>query len=381
MIYAYNAAHLLHNTIAPPTDCIGALPDAITCEVERNTEGLFTLTMTYPRAGRNQELLQLGNWIRADVGGDLGFQFFEIAEIEKEDPGEIYIQANHASYNAKGIIAMPFTAESTKVNHELDPDVSFYPWWDKLTKAVNKIHKAQWGGSTHEGLTGLGITGYTDEMLVNAARYTEPVSVYQAVLDAVEGRDNIIFIADNLNLKLWQVYWDAAPAFEIRYGKEMKDFRQAAALDELYTAILPYAIREDGELITDDHQRFQLVGLPKKYETAYRTKPLNLDGIYGFDAKTSDMAAFRQVVQMWLAANPFKLPPIETSVGALENQKNHYELGLVGNVYYTPWHTTIKATITAMTYDVLNQRVTKVSVGSVPKDIISKIADLSSRRR
>lgn len=380
MIYAYNDTHLLHNTMAPQEDCIGPLPDALTCEVERNTEGLFSLAMTYPRKGRNAKLLQLGNWIRANAGGDLGFQYFEITELEKEDPGEIVIQANHASYNAKGILAAPFTAESTKVNHELDPDVSFYPWCDKLTKAVNKIHKAQWGGSVHEGLTGIGITGYTDEMLVNAARYTEPVSVYEAVLDAVEGRDDIILLADNLNLKLWQVYWDAEPAFEIRYGRDMRDFRQAANSDDLYTAIFPYAIRESGELMTDDNQRFQLVGLPEKYETAYRTKPINLDGVYGFDAKTSDMDAFRNVVQMWLAANPFRLPTIETSVGAMENKRNHYELGLVGNVYYTPWNTTIKATITQMTYDVLKQRVTKISVGSVPKDIVSTIANLSGRR-
>lgn len=379
MIYAYNDNHLIHNIMAPQEDCIGTLPDAISCEIERNTDGLFSLTMKYPRTGRNEESLQLGNWIYADAGGDLGMQFFEIVEIEREDPGEIYVQANHASYNAHGILAMPFTAESSKVNHELDPDVNFYAWNGKLEEAVNKISAVQWGWQNSEGLTGLSIVGYTDDMTLNAARYTEPVTVYQAVLDAIKDREEILLLADNLNLKLWKVFWDAAPSFEVRYGRDMKNFHQAASSDDLYTAIFPYAIRESGAIVTDNNQRFHLTGLPEKYKTVFRTRPLNIDGLYGFDVKTSDMGAFRTVVQMWLNANPFRVPAIETSVGALENKRNHFELGLVGTIYYTPWDIKVKTSITAMTYDVLNRRVTAISVGGVQKDIVARISDLSRR--
>lgn len=373
-VYLYENTHLMHHTTPLQSECLGSLPDAITCEIERDVTGLFSLELTYPLTGKRADEITLGRWLSADAGGDLGYQYFEIVSLETADPGEIYVQASHASYAARHVLAVPFTAvpDDNFPNH--GTAVNFYKWSTALENAVDQISSAQWGGDKYLGLSGLGVMDATDEMSVNPARYTEPVTLYQAVLDAAEGRADLYLRPNNFQLGILFYFTEGDPVFTLRYGKNMKKFGQSSNLDDFYTAVLPYALSKDDEFLSDSLQRYQLKDLPDELSNVYYTRPLNITGLYEYDPDVSDLTGFRMALEMWLERNPFTAPAVETTITAAEDAANHFELGAVGCIYYEPLHFTGKAAVSAMTYDALAGRVTSVSVGGVPQTVIHDIA-------
>lgn len=366
-LYAYET---LNRTMPTQKQCLGSLPDATSCEIQRDITGLFTLELTYPLTGKRAHCLQPGHWLSADAGGDLGYQLFQIVAVETTDPGEIYVQANHASYVAKFILAAPFTAVPNDITADYSTTVSYYRWVTALETAVGQISPAQWGS--------VSVGGFTDAMLVNAARYPEPVTVYQAVLDAAEGREDLFLLPSNFHLRLWGYTPTEAPHFTLRYGKNMKEFGQASNLDDFYTAVFPYAVTSEGAFISDNYQRFQLSNLPESLQDSFYTVALNVGGLYQYDPDESDLSAFQIVCKRWLSEHPFTAPAVETTISAAEDAANHFELGLTGRIIYEPFSFSTTAAVTAMTFDPLIERVTSVSVGGVPKDIIT---DISAIRR
>lgn len=361
-IYLYEP---LNRKMPTQQQCLGSLPDAISCEIQRDITGLFTLELTYPLTGKRAEELQLRRWLSADAGGDLGYQLFEIVSMETADPGEIYIQANHASYVAKYIIAAPFTAVPNDITADWSTTVQCDRWINALEVAGFRISIEQWGDVSLHG---------ANELLVNAARYTEPVTVYQAVSDAVEGRDDLFLLPSNFQLRLWSYTPLEDPHFTLRYGKNMKEFGQSSNLDDFYTAVFPYAVTSEGKFISYNYERFQLNDLPDSLQNSFYTVPLNLNGLYLYDPDQSDMSVFEIVYKRWLSENPFTAPAVETTVSAAEDAANHFELGLTGLIHYEPFDFTAKTAITSMTYDPLSERVTSVSVGGVPKTVLNDIA-------
>ena len=48
MIFAYSGARLMASQAPVDQDILGALPDALECVVERDVDGLFEVSLTYP---------------------------------------------------------------------------------------------------------------------------------------------------------------------------------------------------------------------------------------------------------------------------------------------------------------------------------------------
>lgn len=364
MIYVYTGVSLFANLPPTPEQCLGPLPDALTCEVERDTEGLFDLTLTYPRSGLNAGFLTPGNWLYAQAGGTLGMQYFCIAAPEETEDGIITVRADHISYNARDILAAPFTAESEK-NSDY---VKFYPWSAKLDAAINTISPIQRGQ--------FAVIGYTDQMELNAARYTEPVSLRQAVQDAAADRDMFVF-SDGINLKLWKVPDFAAPSFVIRYGKNLMTYSNSADMDDFYTYIFPYAFTGEGNYSTYNGRIFQRKNVPPEYANVVKIRAVDFTGLYGMEEPYLDI--FKICIDMWLKQYPFEAFPTTISVGAAPDESNTYELGLAGDIYYTPGDYHSRATIVSLRYDAVRDLVTEIGVGRVRRDISDTIAGLMKK--
>ena len=80
------------------------------------------------------------------------------------------------------------------------------------------------------------VIGYTDGMTLNAAAYTTPVTVKQAVLDAIRDVSGTYLDYTTFGFRIWQPPGtDMGPGFQIRYGRDMLGYNTAADATDLYT--------------------------------------------------------------------------------------------------------------------------------------------------
>lgn len=367
MIRAYTGAHLALSQAPTVEDRLGMLPDAVECTVQRDIDGLFELSLTYPAQGSNARVLQANNWISCDAGGNMGLSYFRIDQVTESIDGSMTVHASHASYNALTILAAPFSV------HESGDfsSAAFYPWYNALISAVNSIDTAQLGGFS--------VGGYTDTMLVNPAAYTQPVTLKQAVLDAIKDRPQIYLTYYTFGLRLWQYMpVGSAPDFRIRYGKDMVSFSSSVDATDFYTHVMPYYMVDD---VMQSHNMdvYALEGLPSQFSGYRRIKAINLADYYDGLDTAMDLNTIQIIIDRWLEDNPWNPLPDEISVESVPQEGNEFELGNIGKIYYTPTGTVYTAYVVSLTYDVLAGRVTAIGINQRQKDVTDTIASLVQR--
>lgn len=364
MTYVYSGTSLSLSRAPSASELLGALPDALECTVQRDTDGLFELSLSYPVSGENASYLQINNWLYAPAGGTKGMQYFRITQTTETISGLISVNACHLSYNALTILAAPFEARSSSDYGS----VSYISWYAALTSAVKELDTEQLGG--------FNITGYTDDMTLNAAGYTAPVTMKQAILDAIKDVSGVYLDYSTFGFKIWRVpSFDLAPAFRIRYGRDMIGYSNSVDATEFYTHIFPYYMVDD-EMVSYTKAVYPLQGLPEGYEAYHRLQPINLADYYTGMNHKLDQGIVESIITRWLKEHPWNPFPNEISVEQIPQDENEFELGNVGRLYYEPTKTVITAEIISLTYDVLQDRITAIGINKRQKDVADTIAKL-----
>ena len=96
------------------TNGLGALSDAITCEVTEERNGEFELEMEYPVTGIRYKELQLRRIIMAKPNPYSDPQPFRIYAITKPINGIVTINAEHISYDMSGYPVSAFAADTVQ---------------------------------------------------------------------------------------------------------------------------------------------------------------------------------------------------------------------------------------------------------------------------
>ncbi len=365
MIYAYKGTRLALSQQPEVEDRLGPLPDALECTVSRDEDGKFELTLTYPVNGENSGVLQENHWLRCDSGGERGQQYFRIDQIGEELDGVISVHACHLSYNALAIVAAPFQAH-TQGDYS---SVTYLQWYQALLKAVEQVDASQMGGFL--------VIGYTDEMTLNPASYTQPVTLKQAVLDAIRDREDVYLDYTTFGFRLWRPAGeDIQPSFRIRYGRDMERYSSSVDATEFTTHVLPYYMVED-KMVSHNLDVYPLEDLPQEYAGYRRIHPVDLASYYQGLSQEVDQGTLLGIIQRWLAEHPWNPLPNEISVETIPQEGNSFELGALGKIYYTPQKRVVTARVVSLTYDVLAGRVTSIGVNRRQKDVTDTIAGLA----
>lgn len=364
MIYAYKGTRLALSRPPEVEDRLGPLPDALECTVTRDTDGMFELSMTYPVKGENAGVLQANHWLKADAGGDQGQQYFRIDQAEEALDGTLSVHAVHLSYNALAMVAAPFQAH-TSGDYSA---VTYLPWYQALLSAVNQVDASQLGGFQ--------VNGYAYDLGLNPASYTQPVTVKQAVLDAVRDREDVYLDYTTFGFRLWRSPEEAAPAFRVRYGRDMAGYHASVDATDFFTHVLPYYMAGD-TLVSHGLEVYPLEGLPQEYAGYRRIQPVDLASYYQGLTVELDQSTLLGVIQRWLSQHPWDPLPDQISVEALPQEGNSFELGAVGKIYYTPGKRVVTARVVSLTYDVLAGRVTSIGINRRQKDVTDTIAGLA----
>ena len=341
------------------TTRIGWLKDCLSCEVTEERNGVYELTLTYPASGSMARELTVERFIKAKPNQTAENQLFKIYKVSKPISGIFTVNAEHVSYALShypiSSVSLP-SANPTQAINAL------------LTNAANNL------GSSH------GFTVETSDIATNAAFSVSNVSaraglggVEGSVLDTYGGE----FEFDNYKIKLHRARGSDNGVI-ISYGKNLTDVKCDISSDSSYTAVYAYAARDDISVS---------LTMPVTNSSGIAARVLMRDftSEFGTDEELTS-AALNEKVTAWLASNDINALTISMSVSFVDlSQSPEYSsykllesVNLCDTV--TVRHKDLNLNITAKviktTYNVLNEKYSKVELGSARANFSSTIEQL-----
>lgn len=338
------------------TQGLGALPDAISCKVTEERNGIFELEIQYPMSGLHFEDIADRCILLAIPSPYRSPQPFRIYRITRPMNGICTIYARHIAYDLAGIPLNPFTAENAPAamaalqsNAAVSNPFEF--WTDKSTEANFSVPVPSSTRSVLGGQTG-------------------------SVLDVYGGE----YEWDNFTVKLWNQR-GRDNGVNIRYGKNLTDIEQDRNIDNVYTGIYPYWTDSDGNLVACDPK---IVPAPGTYDFV-RILPVDFSSDFE-DQPTPEQLQER--AESYVKDNKVGIPTvsIQASFVQLEQTEEYKDLALLEKcdlcdtvtIQFERLGVDAKAEIVKIETDVLLERYNSVEIGEVRANISDTIANQGS---
>lgn len=329
------------------------LPDCLSCTVEEERNGAFTLELEYPRDGQWVEELAVDRIILADPRDNSAEpEPFRIYEVEYDMTGNVKVQANHISYQLNDVLIGQF--------------------------AVNTRYPATaWQWADNAKLTDNPFTFYTDiSDDAGAVHRFESLTVtpMRKMIGGMEGS-----LLDSYGGELeWNRYtvklWSSRGAdngVKIAYTKNLTGLEYDIDMSNVYTGAVAY-YNNNGTYVQGT---LQTVTNGWSYN-----RTIVLDATQDFDS-TPTQAQLNTYAAQYLSNNA-PAPNISVEVEFVplwqtEEYKEYYGLEHVGlcdtvTVLYPPLNLSIKAKVVKTAYNVLADRYDKITISTIR----SSLADI-----
>ena len=332
------------------TQGLGALADALTCEISEELNGEYELEMTYPVSGRRYADLKNRCIIVAKPDPYRGEQPFRIYRITRPLNGVITVYARHISYDLSGVPVTPFTAASAAAAMQalashaaVSSPFSF--WTDISSGASVEVTVPT---STRA------VLGGTDGSILDTYHGEYEWDGFTVRLRSHRGQDNGVRIA---------------------YGKNLTDIQQDENIADLATGVIGYWAGSDGTLVQTG-----VVDAPGTYNF---DRVITVDFSSDFEEQPST-SELTQRVQRYISDNNIGVPDVSISVSWVNlEQYSGYEglsllervsLGDTVTVEFPPLGVEATARVVKTVYDVLRDRYVSADIGSVQANIADTIA-------
>ena len=212
---------------------LGALSDAISCEVEEERNGKYELTMEYPLTGIHYDEISLRSIILAKPNYLDDPQPFRVYQIDKPINGVVTFYARHWSYDLSDIPVQPFEAAGIQsaMNGLISNamyDISAWRFTTSRTTPSNfKVDEPSSVRSWFGGKAGSLLDVYGGEWHYDGRT---------CALENSRGADNGV---------------------TIRYGVNLTDLKQEENCVDVYTGVLAFWKDMDGNLVQGTIQNVQ----------------------------------------------------------------------------------------------------------------------------
>lgn len=332
------------------TQGLGALADALTCEVSEELNGEYELEMTYPVSGRRYSDLKNRCIIVAKPDPYRGEQPFRIYRITRPLNGVITVYARHISYDLSGVPVTPFTAASAAAAMQALAShaavSSPFSFWTDISSGASVAVAVP--TSTRA------VLGGTDGSILDTYHGEYEWDGFTVRLRSHRGQDNGVRIA---------------------YGKNLTDIQQDENIADLATGVIGYWAGSDGTLVQTG-----VVDAPGTYNF---DRVISVDFSSDFEEQPST-AQLTQRVQQYISDNGVGVPDVSISVSWVNlEQYSGYEglsllervsLGDTVTVEFPPLGVEATARVVKTVYDVLRDRYVSADIGSVQANIADTIA-------
>lgn len=243
---------------------IGALSDAVSCEVEENRNGSYELTMQYPLTGIHYDEIGLRSLILAKPNYLDPPQPFRVYKIDKPINGMVTFYARHWSYDLSDIPVQPFEAAGIQsaMNGLISNAMYDISAWNLTTSRTTpssfKVDEPSSVRSWFGGKEGSLLDIYGGEWHYNGRTCS---------LENSRGSDRGV---------------------AIRYGVNLTDLKQEENCAEVYTGVLAYWKDMDGNLVqgtvqnvtgTFNFTKILVLDCSEDYEEAPTSAQLNAKAV------------------------------------------------------------------------------------------------------
>ena len=332
------------------TQGLGALADALTCEISEELNGEYELEMTYPVSGRRYADLKNRCIIVAKPDPYRGEQPFRIYRITRPLNGVITVYARHISYDLSGVPVTPFTAASAAAAMQALAShaavSSPFSFWTDISSGASVAVAVP--TSTRA------VLGGTDGSILDTYHGEYEWDGFTVRLRSHRGQDNGVRIA---------------------YGKNLTDIQQDENIADLSTGVIGYWAGSDGTLVQSG-----VVDAPGTYDF---DRVITVDFSSDFEEQPSTLQ-LTQRAQQYISDNGVGVPDVRISVSWVNlEQYSGYEglsllervsLGDTVTVEFPPLGVEATARVVKTVYDVLRDRYVSADIGSVQANIADTIA-------
>ena len=339
---------------------IGRLSDAISCKVTEARNGQYELTLTYPMTGAHYSDIEMRSIIVAKPSAYANNQPFRVYKISKPIDGKVTINARHISYDLSKNVSMPFSEPAS------------------AQACANVLAKLK-----ANAVEDCPFTFTTDVTTVASYKQTSPSSIRQrlggiegSVLDQFGGEYefdlyNVILHKNRGELK----------NYPLKYGKNITDIKQEENISNTITGIVPFWSDMEGN---------NLVTLPEKVIYAPNaslyphklTVPYDLSGSF---QEQPTVEQLRNAARAYINQSGIGVPKvsIDLSFINLADTEEYKDIANLQNVSlcdtipveFEPLGISVTAKIVETEYDVLAERYTKLTVGSLRTNLATTITD------
>ena len=354
---------------------IGVLNDCISCEVTEERNGQFELVMRYPTDGNYFDLIQTRMILKAKPDRYREPQLFRIYAIKKPMLGAITINAAHISYDLNGIpVKKPYSNFGAIGNpHQIFNEMKSDSIVDVPFTFESDIEVTNW------------IISEKDKSSFRSILFDNSAFGFLYLFGGEYEFDNFV-------IKLHKERGQNRGVV-IRYGKNLTSFTQDENVENLYTGVFPFWC---GYVIKDGYELFESVFLPEEIVEAsgvfdfVRILPLDLSNI--LDVKQVDETTstapttteIREYTQKYIETNKIGIPDISTTLSFEQlaqsseyaNLESLERISLCDyvNIEYPRFGISTTAEVVKMVYDVLNEKIKSVTIGTLRKNIADTIA-------
>lgn len=332
---------------------LGALSDAVSCEVTEERNGAFELEMEYPITGIHYTEIKSRRIIMAKPDPYRNPQPFRIYRITKPISGRVKVYAQHISYDLSGVTVAPFTAGSA-------------------AGAFTEMEANATDNNIFSFETDVRASG---TMTVSAPSSARALLGGQqgSVLDVYGGE----YEWDKLTVKLKSRRGQNS-GVTIRYGKNLTNLEQDENISSVATGVYPYWLGGEGELVTLPEKT---VNAPGTYDFEHIV-PLDLSGEFE-SQPTADM--LRERAEQYVNANNIGVPSVSIKVAfqPLEQTEEYKDIALLEKVNlcdtvtveYPALGVSATAKCVRTVYDVLKRKYISVELGDAKTNIADTIVE------
>lgn len=330
--------------------CVLRLTDATECTVEEEANGAYTATITLPLTEEYRNTLTDNAIIKIKANPYDSLQLFRVYKATTT-MDSIELELRHITYDLSKTSVLPCTATSA-------------------AEAMQNIKNSMQGGDAFTLATKLDTKANFKNLIPQSARALFG-GQEGSLLDIYGG----YYYWDNLTVTLGKRGSDSGVT--IRYGKNLTTAEQERELASMYTAVQPYATRDD----------VTTVGTYKTLiENANPVMVLNLDTSEYFDTEEEiTVAKIDLYCEKYVNSNNLTTPKVSISIEYEDLQKygEQYkeEVKLCDAVHVIFEKLGINATarVVSYKYDSLAEKYTSVEIGNVKSSLSSTISSVASK--
>ena len=328
---------------------LGALSDAVTCEVTEERNGQYELEMTYPVSGQHYADIALRMIILAKPNYTDNPQPFRIYKISKPLNGIVTINAQHLCYDLSGFIDSAFSAVGVQsaliaLTANCTPSPCPFTFSSDMSTATGTLEVLK-------PTSIRALMGGTSGSLIDHWHGEWSYNGYACRFDAARGTDRGV---------------------TIRYGKNLTSIKQEENNANVYTGIYPFWFNQDTQAI---------VTLPEKTINAQGTftftKICPVDLSDKFEEEPTE-EQLRLAAYSYLDSHDIGVPVVNLQLGfvQLEDIKERVDLCDTVHVYFDSLGISAEAKCVRTRWNVLADRYNKIELGSIRASIAGTITGI-----